>query len=89
MTLMNFPVSWNHAAMVRQLSFYHKDSFDRLIIESSQGHPGASACRIEDLCRENGPLQPDYDFEGVFTFTYKRESYPGPEVPFEAQFRID
>jgi len=26
------PVSWNHAAMVRQLPFYHKDPFDRLII---------------------------------------------------------
>ena len=26
------PVSWNHAAMVRQLPLYHKDPFDRLII---------------------------------------------------------
>lgn len=26
------PVSWEHAAMVRQLPFHHKDPFDRLII---------------------------------------------------------
>lgn len=26
------PVSWKHAAMVRQLPFHHKDPFDRLII---------------------------------------------------------
>ena len=25
-------ISWNHAAMVRQLPFHHKDPFDRLII---------------------------------------------------------
>ncbi len=26
------PVSWEHAAMVRNLPFHHKDPFDRLII---------------------------------------------------------